>query len=52
MPAKQTTRWMAPALPVFAGKPAPTGITTNLKLAQYLWERVHPRRGQTSQHIS
>ncbi|AJG14009.1 type II secretion system protein J [Pseudomonas plecoglossicida] len=24
-PAKQATRWMAPALPVFAGKPAPTG---------------------------
>ena len=25
MPAKQATRWMAPAAPVFAGKPAPTG---------------------------
>ncbi len=25
-PAKQTTRWMAPAVPVFAGKPAPTMI--------------------------
>ncbi len=24
MPAKQVTRWMAPALPVFAGEPAPT----------------------------
>ncbi|MNZ71194.1 hypothetical protein D3C78_895500 [compost metagenome] len=24
-PAKQATRWMAPALPVFAGMPAPTG---------------------------
>ncbi|PYC12219.1 diguanylate cyclase [Pseudomonas mosselii] len=24
-PAKQATRCMAPALPVFAGKPAPTG---------------------------
>ncbi|AFO50364.1 hypothetical protein T1E_4535 [Pseudomonas putida DOT-T1E] len=24
MPAKEATRWMAPALPVFAGKPAPT----------------------------
>ncbi len=27
MPAKNSTRWMAPALPVFAGPPAPTGIT-------------------------
>ncbi|UPK86450.1 hypothetical protein E5221_16360 [Pseudomonas sp. A2] len=26
MPAKQATRWMAPAAPVFAGEPAPTGI--------------------------
>ncbi len=25
MPAKQATRWMAPASPVFAGAPAPTG---------------------------
>ncbi|PLV02026.1 hypothetical protein CXG48_18935 [Pseudomonas plecoglossicida] len=25
MPAKQATRWMAPAAPVFAGAPAPTG---------------------------
>ncbi|PEI08809.1 hypothetical protein CRM86_13390 [Pseudomonas putida] len=24
MPAKKPTRWMAPALPVFGGKPAPT----------------------------
>ncbi len=24
MPAKQATRWMAPAVPVFAGTPAPT----------------------------
>ena len=24
MPAKNITRWMAPAMPVFAGKPAPT----------------------------
>ncbi|MNH06437.1 hypothetical protein D3C79_658040 [compost metagenome] len=24
MPAKQATRWMAPATPVFAGAPAPT----------------------------
>ena len=27
MPAKNPTRCMAPALPVFAGTPAPTGIT-------------------------
>ncbi|APO82809.1 hypothetical protein BL240_15640 [Pseudomonas putida] len=26
LPAKQTTRWVAPAVPVFAGKPAPTMI--------------------------
>ncbi len=26
LPAKQTLRCMAPAMPVFAGKPAPTGI--------------------------
>ncbi|RNF75505.1 hypothetical protein EFJ98_03885 [Pseudomonas putida] len=26
LPAKQTTRWMARAMPVFAGKPAPTVI--------------------------
>ncbi len=25
MPAKQAARWMAPATPVFAGAPAPTG---------------------------
>ncbi|MNE53448.1 hypothetical protein D3C80_1481800 [compost metagenome] len=25
MPAKQATRWLAPAAPVFAGAPAPTG---------------------------
>ncbi|NTZ56161.1 hypothetical protein FCH70_15555, partial [Pseudomonas putida] len=25
-PAKQATRWIAPATPVIAGKPAPTGI--------------------------
>ncbi|NIE75320.1 hypothetical protein F3J45_12810 [Pantoea sp. Ap-967] len=25
--AKQATRWMAPASPVFAGKPAPTGFS-------------------------
>ncbi|ATP47969.1 hypothetical protein CR512_00820 [Pseudomonas putida] len=25
LPAKQATRYMAPASPVFAGKPAPTG---------------------------
>ncbi|AXQ48518.1 hypothetical protein CQW31_01555 [Pseudomonas sp. 382] len=26
VPAKQAMRWMAPALPVFAGTPAPTEI--------------------------
>ncbi|APO84624.1 hypothetical protein BL240_25575 [Pseudomonas putida] len=28
VPAKQATRWMAPASPVFAGMPAPTSIAT------------------------
>jgi len=26
LPAKQAMRWMAPAAPVFAGAPAPTGM--------------------------
>ncbi|APO82842.1 hypothetical protein BL240_15815 [Pseudomonas putida] len=26
LPAKQAPRWMAPAVPVFAGEPAPTMI--------------------------
>jgi len=30
--AKQAPRWMAPASPVFAGKPAPTGGATRLKI--------------------
>ncbi|APO82640.1 hypothetical protein BL240_14740 [Pseudomonas putida] len=30
MPAKQATRWMAPAAPVFAGAPAPTGMAHSL----------------------
>ncbi|AZL66301.1 hypothetical protein EJA05_00485 [Pseudomonas oryziphila] len=29
LPAKQALRCMAPALPVFAGKPAPTGDSVN-----------------------
>ncbi|AZL67178.1 hypothetical protein EJA05_05255 [Pseudomonas oryziphila] len=28
LPANQATRYLAPATPVFAGKPAPTGCTT------------------------
>ncbi|MND88747.1 hypothetical protein D3C80_807800 [compost metagenome] len=59
MPAKQATRWMAPAAPVFAGAPAPTGTAPapgfvpclqqqlpqpkTVKPARPLWERVHPR---------
>ncbi|UPK86988.1 hypothetical protein E5221_19280 [Pseudomonas sp. A2] len=31
---------------LFAGKPAPTGIAHLSSVAPYLWERVHPRRGQ------
>ncbi|RCL28567.1 hypothetical protein C6A77_05585 [Pseudomonas sp. AFG_SD02_1510_Pfu_092] len=30
VPAKQATRWLAPALPVFAGMPAPTKIYDSL----------------------
>jgi len=33
LPAKQTLRGMAPASPVFAGKPAPTGTPPNLSMA-------------------
>ncbi|AYO02197.1 hypothetical protein D8767_25895 [Pseudomonas sp. LTGT-11-2Z] len=32
-PVKQATRWMAPALPVFAAKAAPTGIWARPRLA-------------------
>ncbi|PLP94150.1 hypothetical protein CXG52_04555 [Pseudomonas plecoglossicida] len=32
MPAKQATRWMAPAAPVFAGAPAPTGMAHSFQL--------------------
>ena len=31
MLAKNQTRWLAPATPVFAGKPAPTGTAAALK---------------------
>ncbi|ORL68700.1 hypothetical protein EGN69_17415 [Pseudomonas monteilii] len=31
LPAKQNTRWVAPASPVFAGKPAPTGVCVELQ---------------------
>ncbi|HBK48352.1 MAG TPA: diguanylate cyclase [Pseudomonas sp.] len=30
VPAKNSTRWLAPAAPVFAGMPAPTGTASNL----------------------
>jgi len=43
MPAKQATRWMAPAAPVFAGEPAPTGYGTFRRLVGFLWERACPR---------
>ncbi|SPO56878.1 protein of unknown function [Pseudomonas sp. JV551A1] len=33
MPANQATRWLAPAAPVFAGKPAPTGAVHGLACA-------------------
>jgi len=31
MPAKQATRWLAPATPVFAGAPAPTGMAHSFR---------------------
>ncbi|RFQ04169.1 hypothetical protein D0O09_07180 [Pseudomonas putida] len=43
LPAKQTTRWMAPASPVIAGKPAPTGTVQASSPVQALWERACPR---------
>ncbi|RRV70367.1 hypothetical protein EGJ15_11540 [Pseudomonas sp. p99-361] len=35
-PAKQATRWVAPAAPVFAGMPAPTGTAPGLGQV-YCW---------------
>ncbi len=35
MPANQATRWMAPASPVFAGTPAPTGLQCPQHLEPY-----------------
>ncbi len=43
LPAKQATQWMAPASPVIAGKPAPTGTAQVSSPPQALWERVYPR---------
>ncbi|MCE0969005.1 hypothetical protein LU660_27940, partial [Pseudomonas sp. NMI4491_12] len=34
-PAKQATRCLAPALPVFAGTPAPTGMAVQQRLRQH-----------------
>ncbi|GLO47468.1 hypothetical protein PPUN109347_40320 [Pseudomonas putida] len=31
VPAKKATQWMAPAPPVFAGMPAPTGLAPSLE---------------------
>ena len=45
-PAKNPTRCMAPATPVFAGMPAPTGCSGSSRNAPYLWERARPRRIQ------
>ncbi|QCI15471.1 hypothetical protein E6B08_13935 [Pseudomonas putida] len=36
LPAKQTPRCMAPASPVFAGKPAPTGAAQALAVVKIL----------------
>ncbi|EBV3304503.1 hypothetical protein AS889_02635 [Pseudomonas putida] len=32
---------------LFAGEPAPTEIVHMLNPVQYLWERVHPRKGRS-----
>jgi len=45
-PAKNPTRYMAPAAPVFAAKAAPTGCSGSPRNAPYLWERARPRRIQ------
>ncbi|AJG13416.1 hypothetical protein RK21_01908 [Pseudomonas plecoglossicida] len=37
---------------LFAGKPAPTRSPHILNTAQYLWERVYPRRGRPRQHMN
>ncbi|PLP94722.1 hypothetical protein CX682_03180 [Pseudomonas sp. FFUP_PS_41] len=47
-PAKNPARWLAPAAPVFAGEPAPTGTVAALKVVVILWERACPRRIQRS----
>ncbi|RRV78352.1 hypothetical protein EGJ15_00935 [Pseudomonas sp. p99-361] len=39
-PAKQATRCLAPAAPVFAGMPAPTGVCAGLELPPYLQEQL------------
>ncbi|PYG98200.1 hypothetical protein CVV67_22355 [Arthrobacter stackebrandtii] len=49
-PAKQAAQGMARASPVFAGMPAPTVRVQPLSAAQYLWERVYPRKGRHSHH--
>ncbi|HCV41012.1 MAG TPA: hypothetical protein DGQ94_20305 [Pseudomonas sp.] len=36
---------------LFAGKPAPSGISPTLKPVETLWERAYPRRGQHCRHI-
>ncbi|AUZ57148.1 hypothetical protein PRJ_0513 [Pseudomonas sp. XWY-1] len=40
MPAKKPTQWMAPALPVFAGKPAPTGDSAGVSI--FKQDSAHP----------
>ncbi|AJG15935.1 hypothetical protein RK21_04427 [Pseudomonas plecoglossicida] len=39
LPAKKTTRCMAPALPVFAGEPAPTRVACE---ACFNSDKIHP----------
>ncbi|PBJ94770.1 hypothetical protein CMV24_15045 [Pseudomonas plecoglossicida] len=53
MPAKNATRWMAPAAPVFAGTPAPTETLLNQSvMCSYMRERpafwVRWRAGNTN----
>ncbi|PKF25442.1 hypothetical protein CW309_16910 [Pseudomonas hunanensis] len=41
LPAKKAARWMAPALPVFAGKPAPTGdLASRQRAGQWNMNKV------------
>jgi len=48
VPAKRATRWMAPAAPVFAGRPAPTGVEQAIGFRA---RQLHPQ-GQSACQFS